>query len=144
VTPQTDVEELRLYLFLKLGSLLNNLVLVLLSNFANTTENTGEFTNGENVMELGGSRQKLLGDSLPDHDSGLNDVLTHVNDVLLVILGLEDSFQNSTINILNGPRGRGSHVQGEEQTLKSVGDVIATTTGMVHSSQELKLVNLLE
>jgi hypothetical protein len=119
-------------------------VLVLEGNLADTTENTGELTNSENVMLLSGSRQELLGDSLPNQNSGLNDVLTHVDDILRVIFGLEDGLHDTTVNVLNGTSRRRSHVKGEEQTLKTVRNIIATTTGMVHGSKELKLVDLLE
>jgi hypothetical protein len=144
VAPETDVEELRLDLFLKSGAFLDDLVLVLLANLADTTEDTGELTNVELVMELGGGGEETLSDGFPEHDSGLNDDVLHVNDVLVVVLGLEDGFQNATIDVLDGASGRRSHVEREELTLQSVGDVVTTTSGMVHSGNELELVDLLE
>jgi len=101
VAPETNKEQLRLDLLLELRYFLNNLVLVLLRGLANTTEDTGQFTNVKLVMELGRGWQETLRYSLPSHDGGLDNVFPHVNDVLLVILGLENGLQNSAVNILN-------------------------------------------
>ena len=101
VAPETNKEKLRLDLLLELRYFLNNLVLVLLRGLANTTEDTGQFTNVKLVMELGRGWQETLRYSLPSHDGGLDNVFPHVNDVLLVILGLENGLQNSAVNILN-------------------------------------------
>jgi len=137
VTPQTNQEELRGNLFLKSRYVLNDLVLESLGNLGNTLENTGQLTNSKQVMELGWSRKQTLTNSLPNSNSSINKKGLHVNDILSVLFGVEEGTKNGTVNISNRLVAWRSHIDREELALKTVGNVVTTTTGMVHSSQEL-------
>jgi hypothetical protein len=57
MSPQANQEEFLSDLVLQLRGVLNDIVLVLLSNCANTLENSRQFSDVEDIVELGRSRQ---------------------------------------------------------------------------------------
>jgi hypothetical protein len=57
VAPETNQEQLGRDLLLQVGHVLDDLVLVGLSDLGNTLENTGQLTNSEQVVELRGGWQ---------------------------------------------------------------------------------------
>jgi len=90
VSPKSNQEKLWSHLLLDSGAVLNDLVLWLLGNCADTLENSGEFTNSESVMELGWSWHELLLDHVPNADGSINKVWSHVDDFLRVLLWVEE------------------------------------------------------
>ena len=95
-------------------------------------------------MELGWCWQQSLAHSLPNGDSSVNQKWLHVDDILGVSLGSEKGTEHGTVNVSDGLIGWWCHVDREELTLETVGDVISTTAWMVHGSQELEVVDGLE
>jgi hypothetical protein len=144
VAPQSNQEQLWADLLLEGRDVLDNLVLVLLSNLGNTTEHTGQLTNSEQVMELSWGWEESLTDSLPNSDGGVNQESLHVDHILSVALGGEQGTEDGTVDVSDGLVGWWSHVDGEELTLQTVRNIVPTTTWVIHGTQELEVVNLLE
>jgi hypothetical protein len=59
VAPQTNKEQLGILNLLDIGAVLDDLILMSLSNTGHTTEDTSQFTDSEDIVELGGGRQEL-------------------------------------------------------------------------------------
>jgi hypothetical protein len=73
MSPETNQEEFLSDLFLQLRGVLDNVVLVLLSNSTNALENSGKFSDIEDVMELSRGRQKSSFDLLPKGNGAVNE-----------------------------------------------------------------------
>lgn len=144
MAPKTNKEELWSNLFLKAGHVLNYLELSLLGDLADTTENTGQFTDIEQVVELCGSRQQFLSYGFPESDGGIDKVTSHSDDVLRILLWVEDNLKDTTVDVLNRLVAGGRDVQREELAFETVGDIIATSSGVVHGTEELKVADVLE
>jgi hypothetical protein len=101
MAPKTNKEKLGSNLFLKAGHVLNYLELSLLGDLADTTKNTGQFTDIKQIVELGGSRQQFLGYGFPESDGGIDQVTSHSDDVLSILLGVEDNLKDATVDVLD-------------------------------------------
>ena len=138
MTPQSDQEESGVLHVLEVGAVLDDLVLFCLSNSSDSTEDTSELTDGEHVMELGGSGQKSLRGALPEADGCLDQRADHADDLFRVGLLGKKLFEDSTVDTFDGlGRGRGD-VEGEEQSLDTVRHIITSVSGVSHSSKELE------
>jgi hypothetical protein len=134
MSPETNQEEFRLDLILNIIAVLNDSIIRSTSYNGNTSEHSGKLTNGKVVMEFLGSGQKLLLDLSPDFDGSLNQKFFHGNDISIILLWIEESFKNLTIDIDDSLLRWRSHVQREEVSLQSVGDRSLTTGRLSHSS----------
>ena len=134
MSPESDQEKFLSNLFLHLGAVLDDLEFVSLGNSANTLEDSSQLSDCEGVVELGWSRKKLLLDLLPKGNGGVDQVRLHLDDVLVVLLGVEQHFQDSSVDVLNRSLGGRGHVDREEVSLQSVGDVVSTSGWVVHGS----------
>jgi len=80
MSPETNQEKFLSDLFSQLRCVLNNVVLILFSNGANTLENSGEFSDVENVMELSWGWKKSSLDLLPESNGTINQNSLHVDN----------------------------------------------------------------
>ena len=128
-------------LFLNVEALLDDLILVLLSNSANTLEDSAQLTDIEHIMELGRSGKESVLDCGPKGNCGLNEGRSHVDDLGAVSLRVEELLQNFTIDVLYRSLRRKSHIHAEELTLQTMRDIVTTTTWMIHSTKILETFN---
>jgi hypothetical protein len=63
---------------------------------------------------------------------------------LTIFLWIENSLKDLTIDVFNSSLGWRGHVDGKEVSLKSVWNIILTTTWMKHCTNELEILNGLE
>lgn len=134
MSPESDQEKFLSNLFLHLGAVLDDLEFVSLGNSANTLEDSSQLSDCESVMELGWSWKKLLLDLLPKGNGGIDQVRLHLDDVIVVLLWVEQHFQDSSVDVLNGSLRSRGHVDGEEVSLESVWNIVSTGGWVVHGS----------
>ena len=137
VTPQANHEEAWILVSTHVLALVDDL-LVTLSDTGHTAEDSCELTNSEDVVELSGGGEKLGSGGLPKGNSGLDQVRDHADDLIAVLLLGKKLSQDATVDTLDGLRRRRGNVDGEEQSLDTVGHIIATVGWVVHSGEELK------
>jgi hypothetical protein len=141
MSPETDQEELLSDLLLDVVALLNDFILVLLSDGADTLEDSAELTNIERVVEFGRGRKKSVLDSGPKSNGSVDERGAHANNLRGVSLRVEKLLEDLTINVLNGFLRRKGHVHVEELTLQTVRNVVTTTTWVIHGTEVLKSLN---
>jgi hypothetical protein len=92
-------------------------------------------------MELSWSWQKSSLRSFPNLDCGFNHETSHFNDFSAILLWVEDSSEDFTVNVLNSNLRWRCHVDGKEVSLQSVWNIILTTTWVKHCSKELQVLD---
>jgi hypothetical protein len=107
-----------------------------------TLEDSGKISEIEHVVELVGSRKKSVLDLVPDLDGGASEAINNLVEFIGEELGLEGVLNDGTINTVDV--GGENHVKDEELSLESVGDIVTTSTRMVHSTEILKVDDILE
>mmetsp|Transcript_28826 Transcript_28826/g.26103 ORF Transcript_28826/g.26103 Transcript_28826/m.26103 type:complete len:251 (+) Transcript_28826:1050-1802(+) len=112
------------------------------SNLEHTLEDSGQISEIENVMELIGSGQKSLFNLVPDSDGSISQVFNDSVKFSRVIFGLESVLDNGSINTIDIV-GQ-NHIEDKVLSLQSVGNIISTTSRMIHSTNELEVNNLFE
>mmetsp|Transcript_44095 Transcript_44095/g.42770 ORF Transcript_44095/g.42770 Transcript_44095/m.42770 type:complete len:971 (-) Transcript_44095:205-3117(-) len=139
--PEGDQEELALALLLHVRAVLDHLELWLLSHRTDHLEHSGELSDVEDVVELQWRRQDVVLHLLPQRDRGVNKHILHGDHFLGVLFGVEEGLEDLPVDVLDGPLGGGSHVEGEELALQPVRDVIPASSRMVHGTQIHQILN---
>ena len=101
VSPKTDQEEFLSNLFFDVVALLDNFIIGLGSYCTNTLEDSAQLTDVEHIMEFGRGRKKSVLYSCPEGNCGINKRASHTDDFRSILLGMEELFQNFTIDIFN-------------------------------------------
>ena len=78
---------------------------------------------------------------IPQLNSGLTQTINHAIELLCIVLLLEMVLNNRTKDLFD--RSGQDHIENEEVALRPVGDVVFTTSGMLHCSEILQLLDAL-
>ena len=89
MSPKNDHQLFRRDLLFDITAVLDNFVLRLLNDSANTTEDTCKITNIEVIVELGWGWKKSLSCGIPNGNGCINDEWSHVDDVGTIFLWIE-------------------------------------------------------
>lgn len=144
MSPQGNQEQFRSDLVLQVGHILDDSILWLLGHWANTLEDSGQFSDIEDVMELKWGWKDSPLNLFPQSDCWVNQQILHVDNFRSVLLWIEEYFQDLTIDVLNRSLRGWGHVDGEELSLESMRNIISTTTRVIHGSKILELLNCSE
>jgi len=93
-------------------------------------------------MELVGSGEESVLHLVPDLDGSASETINDLVEFVREELGLEGVLNDRTVDTVDV--GRENHIENKELSLKSVGDIITTSTRMVHSTEILKIDDVLE
>jgi hypothetical protein len=91
-------------------------------------------------VELSGRRQHSVLDLVPKRNSGgsqgFNDLVGLFTEGLL----LEHVFDNRSVDAFD--RKRQDHIENEELSLETIGNIVSTTTRVVHGTNVLQVLHL--
>jgi len=107
-----------------------------------TLEDSGEISKIEHVMELVGSRKKSVLNLVPDLNGGTSEIINNSVEFVGEELGLEGVLDDRSVDTVDV--GRENHIEYKELSLESVGDIVTTSTRMVHGTEVLKVDDVLE
>lgn len=131
VPPQSDSIELRLEVFDSIG-----LHYGFFLDLQDSLKGSGQLTHVEQVVELGGGREHELLHELPELDGCrcqvFNDSLDLVSEAVILGVQTELESHDRAVDALDGERQ--DHVEDEELSFQSVGNVITASSGVVHGT----------
>lgn len=139
MSPERDQEQLRGNI---LGPNIFGLFYGISPNLADPLENPGDVPQIEQIVELGGGREKSLLDLLPYRNGRWDDpaenLVELVREVALGKNGLDDWLEDDPY--FSGE----SHIEDEEVVLQSVRNVVSPSAGVVHRGKEAQILDELE
>jgi hypothetical protein len=113
-----------------------------LSDLKDTLEDSRKISEIENVMELVGSGKESVFNFVPDLDGCVSQTINDLVEFVREELGLEGVLNDRTVDAVDV--GRENHIEDKELSLESVGNIVTTSTRMIHSTKVLKINDVLE
>lgn len=137
MSPEGDCEQVLLH-SIQFSASQNSFLLDLEESF----EDPGQFSHVELVMELGRSWQDSVLDLVPQLGCCVRQDFNNVVELVTIVLSLEVVFDDRGVNAFDTERQ--DHIEDHEVPLGSIGNVITSSNRMVHGSNELQVLDILQ
>lgn len=105
-------------------------------------EDSGKFSHVEDVVELGGGGEHGVFNFIPQFDGGFGQVVDDLLRFFIEVFGLEGVHDDGGVD---GSDVEGqNHVEDEALSFHSVGNVVSSSSGVVHGSDVLQILDVFE